>query len=100
MEFEQLPLHDAQLSDVCVCWKSHSVRITLSCFVNFSLPASPCELSFSSVTSVDIPMKFPWGESNSVNNSWLEGCSYHIEMQSGDVLKIDAGEYSFEQKDL
>jgi len=98
MKFEELPLHDAVLRDVVVDWKNQSCRVHVSAFVDRTAAAVPCTLTWTAVREVRVPMLSPWGPSIFINSQSKEGSGrYLIEVQSGDVIVIEADHGVFER---
>ena len=89
--FEKLPLHDAVLRTVQVDWAARSCVLTLD-----TSEADNCQLIFNGITELAIPRHEPWGPSVSINSLACRGPTrFTIEMQSGDVLGIDAAIWQF-----
>ncbi|MGA9869373.1 MAG: hypothetical protein WBQ75_23305 [Acetobacteraceae bacterium] len=83
-------LHDATLLAIEVNWASRSARITFR-----QHPNRKVHLTASGARSVVVPHDAPWGPSVSVNEVRQAGTpagdgSLEIEMQSGDVIRVDA----------
>ncbi len=95
-DFEALPLHDAILKTINVDWENRSLVITLHAFTVKGSDALPHVLKFENASSIEVPHDSPWGASVFINRVLLMGNSCEIEMQSGDVIKITAENYSFE----
>jgi hypothetical protein len=56
---------------------------------------SDCTLTFTGVSNLTLPRTQPWGRSQSINSaSEPNQGQYEIEMQSGDLIKIDASAVS------
>ena len=84
----QLPtLHDAIIESIRLVWSEGR------CIVELDTAERPVQLVFSGVRSVLVPREQPWGPSASVNafRSGANG-SFEIELQSGDVVQIQAAE--------
>jgi hypothetical protein len=85
MEFEKLSLHDATLQEFRCEWE------TSQCVLEFRTSRGNKRLVFEGVTDVSIPHKNPWGPSVSLNETRMSrDAIYEIEMQSGDVIRINA----------
>jgi hypothetical protein len=98
LSFEDLPLHDAVLREVVVDWKNRSCRVHVSAFLDPGAAAVPCTLTWTDVKEVRVPMFCPWGSSVSINRQAKEGSTrYLIEVQSGDVIVIEAADGVFER---
>ena len=79
-------LHDATLRSVLLNWKEGRCSFNLS-----TAEAPECSLEFSGVSQLAIPRELPWGPSVSVNGFTCLGTGvYELELQSGDVLSIEA----------
>lgn len=88
-------LHDAKLSKIEYCWKSKILKIFLNAYLEYpeSNELTQVCLSLYKVRDIHIPQKEDWGPSNYVNDvSEAEG-KYSIEMQSGDMINIEADEF-------
>ena len=85
VEFNSGTLHDAVLHFISVSWKDHTcdAGITL-------VGGKKVTLSWQGVTDISMPHSSPWGESQSINNTYSEGDVFKIEMQSGDIITIGA----------
>lgn len=96
MEFEDWPLHDAVLTQVSLDWQSGTCAIFAACFVDPRAPARPCRLEFTSVRGVSVQRLAPWGRSVHINGHRRDpGGLFEIEVQSGDLIVIDAESASF-----
>lgn len=83
---EDFGLHDATLVAVHLVWADGTCIMT----VRQSL-LSDCTLTFTGVSNLILPRTQPWGPSQSINSaSQRNKGQYEIEMQSGDLIKIDA----------
>ena len=84
-------LHDATLRSVSLNWKEGRCSIYLS-----TASAPDCSLEFSAVSKLAIPRELPWGPSVSVNGfTHLGNGVYELELQSGDVLSVEAQSCNF-----
>jgi hypothetical protein len=98
LTFEELPLHDAVLRRIVVDWEGRTCRVHLAVFLAPHADAVPCTLTWTDVTEIRVPMLSPWGPSVFINSTAKEGSSrYLIEVQSGDVIVIEAGKNVFER---
>ncbi len=89
MSIELPNLHDATLVKIDFAWQSGE------CIVTVGRHLGQCALTFSSVSNLAIPRRQRWGPSRSINAMVENGKGrFEIEMQSGDVLRIDAGSVS------
>ncbi len=79
-------LHDSTLKAIVLKWESAVCEIEIS-----EAPLTIGKLTFSGVVSVLIPRRQEWGPSASIMrvHQILDG-QFAIEMQSGDVLRIEA----------
>jgi len=88
---ETLSLHDATLNAVRFSWAEGRCVLDLSSF-----EAPECELVFTGVSDLHVPRHYPWGPSVSVNTvRRVRDSTFEIELQSGDVLRIEASAWSF-----
>lgn len=84
-------MHDAVLHTVQVDWAARSCVLTLD-----TSEADNNRLAFGGITELVIPRHEPWGPSASINSVASSGpTKFTIEMQSGDVLSIDAASWQF-----
>jgi hypothetical protein len=68
------------------------------CFRSRSQSATPHVLEFAGVTELLVPHRQPWGPSERVNSGAAPAPGrFEIEMQSGDVIEIRAGGFTFER---
>ena len=89
--FSSLPLHDATLKSFHFEWADGRCIFELD-----TVDAGVRELVFSGVTNLDVPRLMPWGRSASVNSTRQVGLrSFEIELQSGDILKVQADGWQF-----
>lgn len=93
-----LPLHDAILESIVLSRSSRELEIFLAAFMEPGQLAEQCSLQFRGVSNLEAPQKSPWGESNSINSAREVSGGFELEMQSGDILKIEATEFRFEKK--
>lgn len=92
---ESLPLHDAILQNIVLLWEERVVEIELLPVAERGKKASPHKLRFTSVKNFSCPHTSPWGESFYINEANGTAGSFSIEMQSGDEIRIEALEFSF-----
>jgi len=90
-----LPLHDSVVSSIHLHWAEHRVEILLSVFVEKGQTARPYRLQFHGVSNFEAPHTAPWGESASINGVSEGAGKFELEMQSGDVINIEAEGFSF-----
>ena len=91
-DFESLDLHDASINGITIDWGAGTVTVDALVFrEGRALSAKRCKLVWSGVTRFVADRELPWGPSNFVNTAKFEEPSrYELQMQSGDVLLIDA----------
>lgn len=93
MKFENLNLHDAVLVALEYTWHS---KVLLLKGVLCRSGSDAVILRFNGVDNFRVPHAEDWGPSSSVNRFWQEGSTYMLEMQSGDVISINAGNFEYE----
>jgi len=94
-EFNNLKLHDGSLDRVEILWASKLCRFYLHAFTEKDKDALPHVLEFQNVTGINAPHLEPWGPSVFINSAKFESESFQIEMQSGDIISINAEGFSF-----
>ncbi|TCS36773.1 hypothetical protein BCF53_12247 [Reinekea marinisedimentorum] len=94
-KFDDLPLHDGVIRYIDLSWSDFKIDILLSAFLRSGQNAKPCKLSFYGVANFEAPHKSPWGESASISNAREVAGGFEVEMQSGDVLLIEAEGFDF-----
>ena len=83
---ESFGLHDATLVAVHFVWADGTCIMAVG-----HSQLSECTLTFTGVSNLILPRTQPWGRSQSINSaSERNKGQYEIEMQSGDLIKIDA----------
>lgn len=87
--FDDLELHDATLKMIQLSWSE------MECRLSVTTQHGSAELVFSGVTHVDVPMEQPWGPSASINAQRATPGAFEIEMQSGDLVRINAASFRF-----
>ncbi|MES2510237.1 MAG: hypothetical protein V4625_09920 [Pseudomonadota bacterium] len=96
MTFGDLPLHDAVLSAIHISWQAARCDLIVQ-------PVGTTEhvLAFEGFTVLEFPKEEPWGPSSSINvvREPQRGC-FEIELQSGDVLKVQAQQWSYRSEAL
>jgi hypothetical protein len=96
MKFEDLPLHDATIISISYLWEAKALSVNGKYFSNEQSKIIDFTLSFNSVTGVSIPHGEEWGPSSCINGTGFKApLEYYIEMQSGDVVTVEAVEFSF-----
>ena len=91
MTFGDLPLHDALLSAIHISWEADRCDLKVH-----PVGATSHVLVFEGFTALDFPKQEPWGPSSSINvvREPQQGC-YEIEMQSGDILRVQAPHWCY-----
>jgi hypothetical protein len=94
-------LHDATIKLVTVDCAGAAVTIRL---VLCDEGSPEAELVAADFTDVQIPRREPWGPSVSVNEISIVadpqfGTQLQLQLQSGDILRIEAGSISFRRSD-
>ena len=84
-------LHDATLVSISVDWAVGSASILLQPVMRDGAPDS-VTIEATGVRYVEIPRRYPWGESVSVNKVECEGGRLIIQVQSGDSIVVGADE--------
>jgi hypothetical protein len=90
-------MHDWTLSGVYLDWADAVAKFQFS-----SVGGGQRTLTLSKVIDLHVPKHQPWGPSVSVNRAdWLTGMgdaiqTLRIEMQSGDVITVDASAFYLE----
>jgi hypothetical protein len=85
---ENVNFHDATLVAVHVNWADGTCTVEVDHWT-FGI----CVLTFSAMSHLTLPRKQDWGRSVSINSfSMPSSGQYEIEMQSGDLIKIEAAE--------
>lgn len=91
MEFADLPLHDAMLSSIHVSYEAERCDLVLRV-----VGGGLYDLVFEGFRSLDFPRREPWGRSCSVNAvRQIAAQSYELELQSGDLLRVEAELWAF-----
>jgi hypothetical protein len=85
---EDINLHDATLLTVRISWEDGTCAAEIR-----HGTLGTCVLTFSSVSYLTMPRKQGWGPSASINSfSKASSGRYAIEMQSGDLIEIEAAD--------
>lgn len=91
MTIESLPLHDALLAAVYVSWEAERCDFLLR-----PVGMEPHLLTFEGFLNIELPRRESWGPSSSVNAiRQAQDGHFEIELQSGDVLRIEAPHWAF-----
>ncbi len=85
-------LHDAMISVITMNWPAKLVHLSLVAFLEPEENAVPCTIEFSGVKDLRVPHTESWGPSIYINKAERNGERWLIEMQSGDVIAIEAEE--------
>ena len=85
-------LHDFIVTTIAVDLKNRRVEIVVGGWDITTNAACRTVLAFINVRRLEIPMNHPWGPSASINRAKQLAGDFEIEMQSGDVIKISAGD--------
>lgn len=93
MTFSALPLHDATLLAICICWDAARCDISLR-----PVGMPPHLLVFEGFKNIELPRREEWGPSSSVNSVSERDGLFEIEMQSGDTIRVEAYHWAFRQK--
>ena len=88
LKIEDIDLHDATLIAVRVNWGDGT------CIADVKHGTlGNCVLTFSAVSHLTLPRKQTWGHSVSINSFFVPSIGqYEIEMQSGDLIRIEAAD--------
>ncbi|MEH6816951.1 hypothetical protein HHE92_19330 [Pseudoalteromonas arctica] len=96
MRFEELQLHDATINCITYLWEAKALSVIGECFSREGGKVVGFTLTFDSVTGVSIPHIEEWGPSSCINSANFKPPLHHyIEMQSGDVIAIEAAGFKF-----
>ena len=91
MNFASLPLHDATLSACHISLEADRCYLLVHLVVG-----STHWLIFEGFTALHFPNERPWGPSCSINAVRQPSPQdFEIELQSGDVLRVKASQWSF-----
>jgi hypothetical protein len=83
---DDIDFHDATLIAVSITWDDGTCVLELQ-----HRTLGKCVLTFSAVSNVTLPRVHSWGRSVSINSFSVPGNGkYEIEMQSGDLIRIEA----------
>lgn len=89
-DFNSLPLHDATLVSISIDWE------TKLCTLQCTSRNGTRYLQMAGVTSFKCSLQDSWGPSSSILACSRDGDSYHIKLQSGDDITIDATHFTFD----
>lgn len=88
---DEVNLHDAVLSELRSDWRERTCDIFVAVFLDPGKPDISCVIRAHGVRSVLVPHHAPWGDSVFINaQRWTPDRRCLIEMQSGDVIELDA----------
>ena len=91
MLFADLPLHDAVLSALHIVWETARCDLRLH-----PVGRDPHSLVFEGFTNIELPRRERWGRSASINSAkQLAQNLFEIELQSGDILRIEALRWTY-----
>jgi len=93
----KLDLHDCTIEELRFFWQKGNLAITVWRHSKPLQKSILCNLVLSGVTEIFIPHESPWGPSNEINSASFENGLCKIEMQSGDVIKAQFSEVTFEE---
>ena len=97
MEFENLRLHDATVTSIDYKWEDKSVSVVGERYDFISKKVLEFRILFTSVKLLTIPHAEDWGPSNSIlETTKLNEAEYQIQMQSGDLIVINAESFAFD----
>jgi len=96
MKFEDLNLHDATINSVSYLWEGKTLTVNGECFSKENGKSVGFALIFNAVTCVSLPHQEEWGPSSSINGTKFSApTKYSIEIQSGDVIAIEAAGFKY-----
>ena len=88
---DEVNLHDAVLYYLRSDWRERTCEIFVAVFLEPDKAAVSCVIRAHGVRSVRVPHHAPWGDSVFIHDQcWAPDGRCLIEMQSGDVIEIDA----------
>ena len=93
MLFEALPIHDAALTAIHVGYEAARCELVLRV-----VGGASWLLVFDGIRAVSLPREQPWGPSHAINVArQVDAQAYEIELQSGDVLRVEAAHWRFHE---
>lgn len=96
MKFEDLSLHDATITSMSYVWEVKVLRVNGEFFSKEQSKVVEFTLNFNLVTGISIPHREEWGASSSINSTGFKApLKHYIEMQSGDVVTVEAVGFNF-----
>jgi len=96
MRFDDLPLHDALLAAIHVSWEAARCDLRLR---PVGLPSH--YLVFEGFSLIELPRREGWGPSSSINTlREAQHGVFEIELQSGDIIRIEAPHWAFRPDDM
>ncbi|MAD75408.1 MAG: hypothetical protein CML20_11565 [Rheinheimera sp.] len=96
MNFEDLQLHDATIISISYLWEAKKLIVIGEHFSREKGESVKYTLTFNSVKGVSIPHCEEWGASSCINGTEIKAPrKYHIEMQSGDMITVEAAGFKF-----
>ena len=95
-------LHDAVVESIVIGWDERAwVHINLAPSGAYLKPPRPLRLVGTELTHIECPQRNPWGPSDFVNGveekSVDGGIRLEIEMQSGDVIVVEATAFEMQE---
>jgi hypothetical protein len=97
LEFEKLPLHDASVLSISYDWEGKLVSVFGKRSDYATKKSSPFKILFSNVKLLSIPRMEEWGPSDCIlETAQLSISEFQIQMQSGDLIVVNAESFSFE----
>ena len=96
MTFGDLPLHDAVLSAIHISWESNRCDLRVQ-----PVGTTSHVLVFEGFTALEFPKQEHWEPSPSIYvvREPQRGC-FEIELQSGDVLRVQAPHWNYREEVL
>jgi len=90
MRFDELRLHDATLLSIEVDYDIGRCELLIH-----PVGEDRRILAFDGFSALHLPRHAPWGRSSAINGlRQLDAQAFEIELQSGDVLRIEAASWS------
>lgn len=91
-EFTNLNLHDSTLHVVRYEWSKKTLELS----IQTSSVDSQSILTFSGCKRVNFTQTESWGPSSSINSTSYSNGVYFVELQSGDIIEIEANSFLFQ----
>ena len=83
-------LHDSLVKDILIDREDESIVIRIATAEYYYPETRRASIIAEKVSSFTCPVKNPWGRSCSINEVVKNGSRLKIEMQSGDIIVIEA----------